>query len=67
MNDKTILLLGALFYAVGNLKTYELVDKIVPVLDTNGPTYLGVLFHAIVFCILLTLLTKYKVTNKLLA
>jgi len=67
MNDKTILLLGALFYAVANPMTYEIVDKLVPVVDSNGPTYLGVLFHALVFCVLLTLMTKFKMVNKVLA
>lgn len=67
MNDKVILLVGALFYAVANPATYELVDKVVPVMDSNGPTFMGVLFHAIVFCIVLTLLTKFKMTKKFFA
>jgi hypothetical protein len=67
MNDKLILLLGLLFFAVGNPKTYELVDKLVPVMDSNGPTMMGVLLHAIVFCILVTVLTKNKFAQKLLS
>ena len=65
MNDKTVLALGALFYALGNPYTYKLVDNVVPVLDSNGPTPLGVLFHAIVFCIVLALMSKSRALHKL--
>ena len=60
MNEKTILMLGALFYALSSPMMYEQVDKMVPVMDSNGPTPLGVLFHSIVFCIVLVLLRKNK-------
>jgi hypothetical protein len=66
MEDSKILMMGVLFFIVGNPMTYDLVDKYIPVTDSNGPTQLGVVFHAIVFCILLSLLSKYKLTNKLL-
>jgi hypothetical protein len=65
MNDKTIIALGALFFALSNPYTYQLVDSVVPVLDSNGPTPLGVLFHTIVFCIVLTFMSKTKALNKL--
>ena len=45
--------------------TFDIVDKFVPVLDSNGPTSLGVMFHAIVFCIILVLCNKANLFNKL--
>ena len=65
MNDKSILVLGVLFYALNNPQAYQLVDSVVPVLDSNGPTPLGVLFHTIVFCIVLALMSKAKVFKTL--
>ena len=64
MSDILILLLGALFFAVANPYTFEIVDKFVPVLDSNGPTPLGVLFHSIVFCIILVGVKKSNLLNK---
>lgn len=65
MKDSEILLVGVLFFIVGNPMTYEIVDKYIPVTDSNGPTQLGVVFHAVVLSIVLALLYRFDIPKKI--
>lgn len=56
-----VLVLGLLFFAVANPKTYDLVAKVVPqVKDDDCTTQLGVGIHAVVFMLLVALLGMLK-------
>ena len=58
--DTKVLVLGVLFFVIANPMTFDIVDSVVAVKDSNGPTQIGVLIHAIVYMILVMLLGKMK-------
>ena len=58
--DTKVLVLGVLFFVIANPMTFDIVDSVVVVKDSNGPTQIGVLIHAIVYMILVMLLGKMK-------
>ena len=58
--DLKVLVIGVLFFVIANPMTYDLVDNVVPVKYSNGPTQLGVLIHAVVFMILALLLQRMR-------
>lgn len=58
--DVKVLVLGVLFFVVSNPMTFDLVDSVVSVKDSNGPTQMGVLIHAVVFMILAILVARMK-------
>ena len=55
--NKSAIILGILFFVIANPMTYDLVDSVVSVKDSNGPTQTGVLIHTIVFMILVKLIS----------
>ena len=57
MKVAELLVLGLLFFAVANPKTYDLVAKVVPsVKDDDCTTQLGVGLHAVVFMLAVALI-----------
>lgn len=55
-SDSKILVLGVLFFVVANPFTFDIVDQVIQVKDSNGPTQMGVAIHAIVFMIFIYIL-----------
>ena len=67
MSPQMLLVLFVLFFLVANPKTYELTSDLIPVLDIqdeNGPTYQGVLVHALVFVALAAGASKMRLPAK---
>jgi hypothetical protein len=55
------LIAALLFFVVANPKTFQMVDKVLPVLHEykdGVPTQVGLLVHSLVFVLLLSLVSK---------
>lgn len=65
MNNQNLIYISTILFIILNLpQVYHLVNKLVPVVDKKGcPTMSGVIVHAIVFFVLMKIITSFFETS----